>query len=911
VRHGRLVYNVCRNILRSQHDAEDAFQGTFLILARQAEAIREEKALAGWLYRVAYRVAMKARKAEERRQRREELVSRPEEVRSTPELAWRELQAQLDEELNRLPLKYQLPFVLCCLTGKSKSEAAAELGWKEGTVSSRLAHGRKMLQTRLARRGVTLSAILTGLAVAPSGTASLVPTALLAVTQSSAIAFAAGTTITGSTRSSATALAQAALQGMALSRLKFPAVSLILLGLFGSAAAIALYRSSEHPPETIVSVVPGPSPEVAQNATTPSAFLAKAGLDERAAGKRMLVSGSVVGPEGQPLPGASVMVMAAHRQRPGETFPDGFDLKELGSGQADNQGRFRLSVPQTTAGHYRLTVYASAPGHAFSSAMADPAAITASEHTLPLQLVRGQTVRIQLVDRQGQPARHVQVHVLGQVRNGPAGLHALYRKPPVPLPGWPDRIVTDDNGCCTFRDVGPLTRITLRVQDERFATEWLNLVTGKEEQRQPTVLTLSQPRFLEGRVLAADTRKPLADARIIVETALPGALRGHVEGRTDLEGRYRLQPFPGDRLEAWVYPVDGAPYLTVRQDLKWPNGAETYLADLLIPPGVRISGIVKEAITGEPIPDATVSFQQCLRNNPIRDALMARGVNIQTRNANTRADGTFSLTVPPGPARLLVKAAEPDFIHVETSDGWLLDNRKGGTPLFPDGVVRLQLQVGSEPPELTIPLHKGVSLSGRVIGHNGKPVASAVLLSPSYIPEGLESKGSTLPIQDGRFELPGCAPGEVVKVWIYDHQNEEGAVAELRGVAGVQQEVRLAPCVSARLHVMDQDGTLVPQPDVMLDLILRPGDTSNDSIQRGTRAGIFAWTQLVFGRDHEPTKPGGGIVNFARLIPGATYAVRIQQKVGWPEALTFTAPREGFLELKPVKINPPQLIPRK
>jgi hypothetical protein len=97
----------------------------------------------------------------------------------------------------------------------------------------------------------------------------------------------------------------------------------------------------------------------------------------------------------------------------------------------------------------------------------------------------------------------------------------------------------------------------------------------------------------------------------------------------------------------------------------------------------------------------------------------------------------------------------------------------------------------------------------------------------------------------------------------------------------------------------------------MLDLILRPGDTSNDSIQRGTRAGIFAWTQLVFGRDHEPTKPGGGIVNFARLIPGATYAVRIQQKVGWPEALTFTAPREGFLELKPVKINPPQLIPRK
>jgi RNA polymerase sigma factor (sigma-70 family) len=194
-RHGPMVLGVCRRILADSHDADDAFQATFLVLARRAATVRTPDAVGAWLHAVAWQVATRARRARGRRNQTVVLTSLDvsETEGGAAELEWRELRPVLDEELGRLPEKYRAPVVLCYLEDRSNAEAAEQLGWPVGTVKGRLARARSLLQTRLARRGVALGAGLLAAAGAARGAfATPLPAALAKATVHQAALVAAG-----------------------------------------------------------------------------------------------------------------------------------------------------------------------------------------------------------------------------------------------------------------------------------------------------------------------------------------------------------------------------------------------------------------------------------------------------------------------------------------------------------------------------------------------------------------------------------------------------------------------------------------------------------------------------------------------------------------------------------------------
>ncbi|HEV3386644.1 MAG TPA: RNA polymerase sigma factor [Gemmata sp.] len=157
IRHGPFVLGVCRRVTCHRQDAEDAFQAVFLILARKARSIKKPEVLGSWLHKVALRVALTARRSVFRRRSREAATGIMYEQPAPSAEPLSELSAILDEELDALPSWYRDAIVLCDLRGVSREEAAGVLGVPEGTLSSRLANGRKKLAARLTKRGIALS----------------------------------------------------------------------------------------------------------------------------------------------------------------------------------------------------------------------------------------------------------------------------------------------------------------------------------------------------------------------------------------------------------------------------------------------------------------------------------------------------------------------------------------------------------------------------------------------------------------------------------------------------------------------------------------------------------------------------------------------------------------------------------
>jgi RNA polymerase sigma factor (sigma-70 family) len=274
--HGPMVLATCRRVLRHTQDAEDAFQATFLVLARKAASIRTSESLGGWLHQVAFRLALRARSNKERKRTRQVAVEFAQVESFEPSRQC--LRDALDEELQRLPDAYRSAIVLCYLEGRTQIEAARLLATTSDAVNSRLKRGRKLLRQRLARGGLILSAsaLVHGL-TAEAANAALAGTAIQALSRT-AIHFAFNSGSLSGVSARAALLAKGGLSTMIPAKLKIASALLL--------AVVALSVGARLAPPTAA----GKNPPLVDEAP----FLAQGPKEEGPKGKKKQQLGCII-----------------------------------------------------------------------------------------------------------------------------------------------------------------------------------------------------------------------------------------------------------------------------------------------------------------------------------------------------------------------------------------------------------------------------------------------------------------------------------------------------------------------------------------------------------------------------------------------------------------------------------------
>jgi RNA polymerase sigma factor (sigma-70 family) len=298
-RHGPMVLGLCRRVLRHRHDAEDVFQATFLVFFRKARSIRRRDCLPSWLYKVAYRIAVRAR-AQARGRPREgspvEALAAPDEP--DPFFA-ADLRPVLDDALSRLPEKYRAPLVLHYLEGKTVQQAAEELGCPAGTVSGRLNRARDLMRRRLSRRGVVLSAALVPAALSRAGEAAALSIGLASATRQAVGVLAGKSAQAGAASAAALALAESAMRLLPVARWKIATLALLVVGLVGLGAGLAGRRqetaelAANLPEPPVSGDVPRRASEVRPPAVAPDEDPLPQGARARLGSQRFAYGGTI------------------------------------------------------------------------------------------------------------------------------------------------------------------------------------------------------------------------------------------------------------------------------------------------------------------------------------------------------------------------------------------------------------------------------------------------------------------------------------------------------------------------------------------------------------------------------------------------------------------------------------------
>jgi RNA polymerase sigma factor (sigma-70 family) len=854
-RHGPLVLGLCRRLLHNHHDAEDAFQATFWVLARKAGSIARHTSLAGWLYQVAYHTALRARARTANRQRWERRAGTSVVGDPLAEVTGRELVGVLHEALQRLPERLRTPLVLCYLEGRTRDEAARQLGWSLGTFKRRLEQGKELLRARLARRGLALPAVFLAAGLIPH-TASALPPLWATVSARAAARAALGTPAGGCLAESAASLADGTFSKLSGLSVKTVAVGLLAgvlalgVGFFGH--QVLAQRSPEATTRAAAakSVPPMPPPED----KTPT-----------------LLTGRVTDAGGKAVAGAQVTVVGRFK-----SANRGGDFSEkaprvLGEVKTDGDGKFRLAARRGALDDVAgITVFARAAGTSLGWYNFET---KARRTDVQIKLLPDEVIRGRLVDLQGLPAASVRVYVsyVGQSRDGQFD-GISYRQSPRQVPQWPAAARTNADGRFTIRGVNRTQGVGLWVSSDRFAPQQLRVMPGRKEITE----SLAPAQVLEGKVVCADTGKPVPHARLTVYSKQEkfGGASG-LDGQADEQGRFRIIPYTGKFFDVAAYAPDGQPYLTLQKEVEWPKGAVKKEVRLELPAGVLVRGKVTDAQSGQPVPDVSVQFHpRTDRNKYLRNDVITGWQG----NVVSGADGVFQIPVLPGPGHLLVCGPNLDYIHQEVGSSVLSNGKPGGMRYQPDALVKLDLDPAVRVHEVAVKMRRGVTVQGIVVGKDGKPIAKGLMICRPQVAAFLPYWQFPTELRDDRFELHGLDPKGSCPVVFLDPQERWGAVVTLSGKQAEKPvTVKLVPCGQASARFVNQRGEPLANIRPWIEIVVTPGPYRLD-LQAYNKGLLTADGQFLANVDRHnywkgPMTDGQGRCTFPALIPGVTYRI--------------------------------------
>jgi RNA polymerase sigma factor (sigma-70 family) len=921
-RHGPMVLGVCRQLLGDMQHAEDTFQAVFVVLARKAGSIRDPDLLGNWLYGVAIRTARCARQQIARRRRREEDdtmsgfgpdscdQAEPTSPPADRPAIDREQAEAIHGEVDRLPRTFRLPLVLCYFEGLTLDQAARRLRCPPGTLRSRLARAREKLKIGLVRRGVALPAAALGAILAPGAARASIPPLLCDSTTRAAVHFAAHHAAAGGALSApAAALVQEVIRAMFFHKLKLVAKSLLLAAAVATGAGwLTNSLSRKEDP------VKEPAAPVAKVALRDAERPKPTTQPDLAAAARMTVAGRVLDPDGKPVKGAAVELVARPRL-PWVGASDEIDQHTLlGQGQSDGDGRFQLDSPRTASTRvFEVTAIAAAPGYGLGWAELNP---DAEKPVAEIRLQPEQVVRARMIDVIGSPARGVEVIVQGIGHINDKGNYegvSLWRSSRHGSGVWPGPLKSDDQGRIALPGIGHGAHVSLRVSDLRYARQDLNIDPAKDSAPKETTIALEPARIIEGRVLASDTGQPIANAVVSASTLV---VNEHARGiftakfRADDQGRFTMNPIAGERYTLGAFPTGGEPYLIQQDEFKWTKGAVKATHDIKVRRGVLIRGKVTEEQTNRPLPASSIQFIPVGGGDDVLSGWQAI--------VASQDDGSFQIAVPAGKGHLLIFGPTGDYVLGEIGANKLFNDQAGGMRYHGHAIIRYEVKAGDPPHDVAAALRPGVTIKGRVEGPDGQTITDGFILTTLRI-EAFNPfwRGDyQVPIRDGRFELHGLAPEASTRIYVLDPEHEWGASVEVSGKqAGEDLTVRLQACGQAKARVVGPDGKPAAKQKPHFEIVVTPGPDKTSRDMRD-QAGLAADAALVANVDrkhywHMPGSDDDGRLTLISLIPGALYRIIDfstvnDNKKGIQVRKDFTVKPGEMLDLGDIVIDKPQ-----